>query len=127
MRESARKRVFFANRSGIAADYRSFLASSDITDSLDRGLDSLHGMDYFDKRRQLGQRIVETRKAQNISQKQLALMSNINQGYLSEVENGISNISINKLFRIADALGISPSYLFTEPEIEVGDPFTQRA
>ncbi|HIW75785.1 helix-turn-helix domain-containing protein [Gordonibacter sp.] len=84
-------------------------------------------MDYFDKRRQLGQRIVETRKAQNISQKQLALMSNINQGYLSEVENGISNISINKLFRIADALGISPSYLFTEPEIEVGDPFTQRA
>lgn len=81
-------------------------------------------MDYFDKRRQLGQRIVETRKAQNISQKQLALMSNINQGYLSEVENGISNPSINKLFRISDALGVPLSHLLAEPEeIEVGDPF----
>lgn len=84
-------------------------------------------MDYFDKRRQLGQRIVETRKAQNISQKQLALMSNINQGYLSEVENGISNPSINKLFRISDALGVPLSHLLAEPEIELGDPFTQRA
>lgn len=81
-------------------------------------------MDYFDKRRQLGQRIVETRKAQNISQKQLALMSNINQGYLSEVENGISNPSINKLFRISDALGVPLSHLLAEPEeVEVGDPF----
>ena len=63
-------------------------------------------MDYFDKRRQLGQHIVEMRKAQRISQKQLALMSDINKGYLSEIENGISNISVNKLFRIADALGV---------------------
>ena len=37
-------------------------------------------MDYFDKRRQLGQHIVEMRKAQRISQKQLALMSDINKG-----------------------------------------------
>lgn len=35
-------------------------------------------MDYFDKRRRLGQHIVEMRKAQRISQKQLALMSDIN-------------------------------------------------
>ena len=73
-------------------------------------------MDYFDKRRQLGQRIAEVRKAQNISQKQLALMSDINKGYLSEIENGISNISINKLFRIADALDIPTKDLFSSIE-----------
>lgn len=70
-------------------------------------------MDYFDKRKLLGQRIAEIRKTQNISQKQLALMSNINKGYLSEIENGISNISVNKLFRVADALGISAKDLFS--------------
>lgn len=69
-------------------------------------------MDYFIKRRQLGQRIAEVRKAQNISQKQLALMSDINKGYLSEIENGISNISVNKLFCIADALDIPAQDLF---------------
>ena len=73
-------------------------------------------MDYFDKRRQLGQRIAKVRRAQNISQKQLALMSDINKGYLSEIENGISNISVNKLFHIADALGISPKDLFSDIE-----------
>lgn len=70
-------------------------------------------MDYFDKRKLLGQRIAEIRKTQNISQKQLALMSNINKGYLSEIENGISNISVNKLFRVADALSISAKDLFS--------------
>ena len=75
-------------------------------------------MDYFDKRRQLGQHIVEMRKAQRISQKQLALMSDINKGYLSEIENGISNISVNKLFRIADALGVPPMDLFASIEGE---------
>ena len=75
-------------------------------------------MDYFDKRRQLGQHIVEMRKAQRISQKQLALMSDINKGCLSEIENGISNISVNKLFRIADALGVPPMDLFAGIEGE---------
>lgn len=69
-------------------------------------------MDYFEKRRQLGQCIAKARKRQNISQTQLALMSDINKGYLSEIENGISNISVNKLFRIADSLGVHPAVLF---------------
>lgn len=77
-----------------------------------RSFDSLLAMDYFERRRQLGQCIAEARKRQNISQTQLALMSDINKGYLSEIENGISNISVNKLFRIADSLGVHPAVLF---------------
>ena len=75
-------------------------------------------MDYFAQRRRLGQRIAEVRKSQHISQKQLALMSDINKGYLSEIENGISNISVNKLFRIADALGVTPVVLFEGVEYD---------
>lgn len=84
-----------------------------ISELLEHNFDSLQCMDYFAKRRQLGQRIVEMRKRQGISQTQLALMSDINKGYLSEIENGISNISLNKLFRIADSLGIPPAELFS--------------
>ena len=40
------------------------------------------------------------------------------RGYLSEIENGISNISVNKLFRIADALGVRPMDLFAGIEGE---------
>lgn len=59
---------------------------------------------------------MDIRKSQNISQKQLALMTDINKGYLSEIENGISNISINKLFRIADALDVPIKHLFENIE-----------
>lgn len=68
-------------------------------------------MDYFKRRRRIGQNIVRQRKEQGLTQSQLGLIAGINAGYLSEVETGQANISLNKLFRIADALDVDPSKL----------------
>lgn len=76
--------------------------------------DSWSLMDHFSKRQQLGKRIALIRKARHLSQKQLSFMAGINNSYLSEVENGLVNISIDKLFDITEALGVSLSTLLED-------------
>lgn len=71
-------------------------------------------MDFNDQRILLGKRIADARKRQGLTQKQLALMAGLNHGYLSEVENGTGNISINKLFALADALDVPAASLLAE-------------
>ena len=44
------------------------------------------------------------RKKQNLLQIDLAVMVGIDRAYLSEIENGRTNVSINLLYAIADAL-----------------------
>lgn len=76
--------------------------------------DSWSLMDHFAKRRQLGKRIAKVRKTRHLSQKQLSFLAGINNSYLSEVENGLANISIDKLFDITEALGVSLSTLLED-------------
>ena len=64
------------------------------------------------KRRTLGSNIARLRETRDITQKQLALMTGMNKGYLCDVENGKANVSVNKLFRITEALDISLRDLF---------------
>jgi len=52
------------------------------------------------------------RKEQGISQYNLAQKANITFRYLSDIENGKRNMSINILEKIAIALGVKPSKLF---------------
>lgn len=52
----------------------------------------------------IGSRIRESRKKQNLLQIDLAVMVGIDRAYLSEIENGRTNVSINLLYAIADAL-----------------------
>lgn len=52
----------------------------------------------------IGSNIRELRKQQNLLQIDLAVMVGIDRAYLSEIENGKTNISINLLYAIADAL-----------------------
>ncbi len=61
---------------------------------------------------QLGKRIVFLRKQRNLSQLDLATISEINRNYLSDLENGRRNPSVLVLAKISDALGISLSELF---------------
>ncbi|MBR2922031.1 MAG: helix-turn-helix transcriptional regulator [Alphaproteobacteria bacterium] len=46
----------------------------------------------------------ESRKKQNLLQIDLAVIVGIDRAYLSEIENGRTNVSINLLYAIADAL-----------------------
>lgn len=50
--------------------------------------------------------LIEARKAQNITQKQLSELTGIAQGDISKLENGSANPSIKTLQRLANGLGM---------------------
>lgn len=54
---------------------------------------------------QLKQFLHDTRKALNISQRELSKMSGVNQSNLSKIENGIINPSIATIQKVASCLG----------------------
>ena len=62
----------------------------------------------------IGRQIRTVRKQQNLSQIDLAVMVGIDRAYLSEIENGHANVSVNILYAIADALNVSITKLFDE-------------
>lgn len=51
--------------------------------------------------------IVDARVSQNLTQKQLAERSGINQADISKLENGTRNPSINLLKRLADGMNMA--------------------
>ena len=51
--------------------------------------------------------IVNARTSQNITQKELAERTGINQADISKLENGTRNPSINLLKRLADGMGMA--------------------
>ncbi|MCQ2086964.1 MAG: helix-turn-helix domain-containing protein [Bacilli bacterium] len=63
-------------------------------------------------KKQLGMRIRYLRKLRNMSIEDLALESNINRNYLSDLERGQRNPSLDILVRISIGLRISMEYLF---------------
>ena len=50
--------------------------------------------------------IVEARTSQNMTQKELAERTGINQADISKLENGTRNPSVNLLKRLADGMGM---------------------
>jgi transcriptional regulator with XRE-family HTH domain len=57
-------------------------------------------------------KIKEYRRLNNITQRQLASRIGISQNYLSELENGKYDISLNLLCKIGEVLEESPKNLF---------------
>lgn len=55
----------------------------------------------------LGQNIAQYRHAKNLSQEKLAEMVDLSREYITRVERGQKNISLKKLFAIADALDVA--------------------
>ena len=56
--------------------------------------------------KQLGQNIAKYRMNKHVSQEKLAEIGGVSREYITRVENGQKNISLKKLFAIADALGV---------------------
>ena len=54
----------------------------------------------------MGQNIAKYRMNKHISQEKLAEIVDLSREYITRVENGQKNISLKKLFAIADALGV---------------------
>ena len=51
--------------------------------------------------------IVDARTSQNLTQKELAERTGINQADISKLENGTRNPSVNLLKRLADCMGMA--------------------
>lgn len=64
----------------------------------------------------IGQEIVKKRKEKNISQESLALTADIDRHYMSDIENGRRNISVDILEKIARALGTTGSSILAKAE-----------
>lgn len=61
----------------------------------------------------LGKRIRALRKAKGITQEELAGLAESGSKYISEVERGEANLTVNLLDKIADALDVETSALLT--------------
>ncbi|MFZ3185573.1 MAG: helix-turn-helix transcriptional regulator [Pseudomonas sp.] len=68
-----------------------------------------------DPRILFGQRLIEARKAKSWSQERLALESGLARSYLGGVERGQRNIALLNIYRLAEALGVPPSFLLELP------------
>ena len=61
---------------------------------------------------EIGVRIKMLRENSNLSQRRFAMMIGMNRTYLSGVKNGLRNISITILQKVANGLGVSLDDLF---------------
>ena len=63
-----------------------------------------------------GQAVATLRKEKGYSQERFAFEAGIARKYMSDIENGKRNVSLDVISRIAEKLGISLSELFAEVE-----------
>ena len=66
----------------------------------------------MDIKTKLWSRIRELRKEKNISQEQLASLAKLHRTYLSSVERGLKNVSVENIEKIALALEVEVRDLF---------------
>ena len=72
----------------------------------------------MDIKEKIGQRIRYLRKELNLSQEALALKSDVDRTYITDVENGRRNISIEILEKVIKALEVSISDFFNAKEFK---------
>lgn len=62
---------------------------------------------------QFGKRVRELRQAQGLSQEALAFKAGIDRTYMTSIENGKRNVSIQNIEKVINALEISIQDFFT--------------
>lgn len=70
----------------------------------------------MDLLKKFGDTIIRLRKERGLSQEKFALDSKVDRRYLSDIENGRRNVSIDVIERLATSFGLSISQLFVEVE-----------
>lgn len=69
----------------------------------------------------IGNVIRQERTFRNLTQAAAAEMAGISASYLSAVENGKQSMTMDYLYKIAEAFGMSPASLVSEAEFEYED------
>lgn len=70
----------------------------------------------MDIKTKIGQRIKHIREENSLSQKDLAYKADLDRSYIASVENGVRNVSIVNIEKIAKALNVSLAYFFRSEE-----------
>lgn len=68
----------------------------------------------MDFKQMVGEQVRRVRKLRGMTQEQLAEQSGLSFSYISDVERGTRNISLESLGKIIKALGVKPVQLFEE-------------
>lgn len=68
-------------------------------------------MPASEPRKRLGARIRALREERGLTQEQLAVRSGLHRTYVSALENGARNTSVDNLWRVAEAFGLPLSEL----------------
>lgn len=66
-----------------------------------------------------GRVLRQLRKDAGLTQEQLALEAGIERNYVSLIERGINQPALRMIFKLADALGTSPSEILRQVEAEL--------
>uniref|UniRef100_A0A486XGX7 Transcriptional regulator, XRE family n=1 Tax=Rheinheimera sp. BAL341 TaxID=1708203 RepID=A0A486XGX7_9GAMM len=53
-----------------------------------------------------GNKLREIRKEKNLSQEELAGLAGIDRSYMGHIERGEKNVTLTKIYQIANALGV---------------------
>lgn len=66
----------------------------------------------MDRRKIFGRRLKQLREDKKLSQEKLAAMLHSKRTYISELERGLRNVSLEFIWHIADTLQIHPALFF---------------
>ena len=72
----------------------------------------------MNKKQMLGSRIKELRKRKGFTQEQLSEKMEINSKYLSSIERGNENPTLNTLIKLSEALEVDSGEIFSHIQIE---------
>ncbi len=67
-----------------------------------------------------GKVLRQRRKQAGLTQEKLAFEAEVQRNYVSLIERGVHQPTINVIFKLAAALGCKPSDLITEVELLIG-------
>ncbi|MCY4045941.1 MAG: helix-turn-helix transcriptional regulator [Cellvibrionales bacterium] len=70
-------------------------------------------MDSDQRLKAFGKRIKTLRKEKGLSQEAFAALANIDRSYMGHIERGTKNVTLTKIYQIAEALEIDLATLFS--------------
>ena len=69
----------------------------------------------FDPKARFGQRLKDIRMSRGLTQEDLGAKSGLDRTYISSCERGRRNITLESIYRLSHALGVSPKDLVPDP------------
>ncbi len=65
-----------------------------------------------------GETVRNLRKGKGFSQEELAFQAGVHRTYIGMIERGEKNVTLNNIKKLADALGVSMSEVFSQLELK---------